>query len=247
MEDRVLAVEQKFFCDRTTEKTVTLSVTDNQNIPVTLTNSTKRLSCQYPLSAVKDLSEFHPNNVYNNTWKYIKVNETDCASEELCQNQYYDNGTVIAREYEATLSARKDEVIRFHVKFSKGSHMRFTWMFDEDLGDTFPHVKEEDERCMTKSSNNPDMEAAFPGATFTSGAMNCTFPFRYEDVLYYACTNLTTVSGTGPWFFCATETNLDFNAITIGECDIENRCPSQRKCQLYFTMTSKNLSVLLTI
>ena len=53
MEDRVMAVEQKFFCDRTTEKTVTLTVTDNQNTPLTLTNTTQRLSCQYPLSAVK--------------------------------------------------------------------------------------------------------------------------------------------------------------------------------------------------
>ena len=39
MEDRVLAVEQKFFCDRTTEKTITLTVTDNQNTPLTLTNT----------------------------------------------------------------------------------------------------------------------------------------------------------------------------------------------------------------
>ena len=56
MEDRVLAVEQKFFCDRTTEKTITLTVTDNQNTPLTLTNTTQRLSCQYPLSAVSDLT-----------------------------------------------------------------------------------------------------------------------------------------------------------------------------------------------
>ena len=141
-EDRILAVEQKFFCDRTTEKTVTLTVTDNQNTPVTFANSTVRLSCQYPLSAVKDLSESNENNVFNNSWHYIKVEETDCASEVLCKNKLYDNGTVIAREYEASLSARKDERIRFHVKFSKGSHMKFTWMFDEDLGSTHPHVKQ---------------------------------------------------------------------------------------------------------
>ena len=42
-EDRVLAVEQKFFCDRTTEKTVTLTVRDNQNVQKTLSNSTVRL------------------------------------------------------------------------------------------------------------------------------------------------------------------------------------------------------------
>ena len=34
IEDRILAVEQKFFCDRTTEKTVTLTITDSQNTPM---------------------------------------------------------------------------------------------------------------------------------------------------------------------------------------------------------------------
>ena len=32
-EDRVLPVEQKFFCDRTTEKTIILTVTDYDNTP----------------------------------------------------------------------------------------------------------------------------------------------------------------------------------------------------------------------
>ena len=153
-----MAVEQKFFCDRTTEKTVTLMVTDNQNSPLELSNSTQRLSCQYPLSAVKvaflrlkivelmtsnvqDLSEEHPNNIYNNSWKYIKTEETDCLTEDACKNKYNATGTVIAREYVAELSARKDETIRFHVKFSKGSHMQFTWMLEEDLGINEPHVE----------------------------------------------------------------------------------------------------------
>ena len=140
MEDRILAVEQKFFCDRTTEKTIKLSVKDNQNNPKELTNSTIRLSCQYPLSAVKDLSEFNEFNKYNNSWKYVKTEETDC--EELaCKNEKYENGTIIAREYEAWLSARKDETVRFHIKFSKGSHMTFTWLMEEDLGEKYPHVK----------------------------------------------------------------------------------------------------------
>ena len=41
-EDRILAVEQKFFCDRTTEKTVTLTVKDNQNTQKTVTNTKVR-------------------------------------------------------------------------------------------------------------------------------------------------------------------------------------------------------------
>ena len=140
-EDRVLAVEQKFFCDRTTEKTIVLTVKDNQNVQKTLTNSTVRMSCQYPLSAVQDLSESNTENKYNNSWNYIKTEETDCE-ESLCKNERYENGTVKAREYEAWLSARKDETIRFHIKFSKGSHMSFTWMLEEDVGANFTHVKE---------------------------------------------------------------------------------------------------------
>ena len=37
------------------------------------------MSCQYPLAGVKDLSELNMNNVENNTWKYIKTDETDCT------------------------------------------------------------------------------------------------------------------------------------------------------------------------
>ena len=140
-EDRILAVEQKFFCDRTTEKTIVLTVKDNQDTQKTLKNSTVRLSCQYPLSAVKDLSEFNEENKYNNSWKYVKTEETDCE-ESACKNERYENGTVKAREYEAWLSARKDEKVRFHIKFSKGSHMSFTWMLEEDLGENHPHVEE---------------------------------------------------------------------------------------------------------
>ena len=131
----------------------------------------------------------------------------------------------------ATLSARKDETIRFHVKFSKGSHMQFTWMLEEDLGDSFPHVEEINERCMTKDSHDSALESVFTGVPFEAGSKNCTFPFRYADILYYACTNITTTaldgSESGPHFVCATSTDLDFNAVKFGECDMENRCPSQ--------------------
>lgn len=34
MEDRIMPVEQLFFCDRATEKTINLTVTDNQNVPL---------------------------------------------------------------------------------------------------------------------------------------------------------------------------------------------------------------------
>ena len=59
---RILAVEQKFFCDRTTEKTIVLTVRDHQESPAILSNSTVRLSCQYPLSAVSDLTADNTEN-----------------------------------------------------------------------------------------------------------------------------------------------------------------------------------------
>ena len=68
--------------------------------------------------------------------------------------------------------------------------------------------------------------ASFPDSSFTTGVKTCVFPFRHKSILYYACTNLT-VDGAGPWSVCATETDSDFNAKTLGECDIEDRCPIQ--------------------
>ena len=63
---------------------------------------------------------------------------------------------------------------------------------------------------------------------FEAGPKNCTFPFRYRDILYYACTNLEA-GGKGPFNFCATKTDTDFNAQELGVCDTENRCPIQRE------------------
>ena len=71
-----------------------------------------------------------------------------------------------AREYEASLWARKDEEIRFHIKFSKGSHVNFTWMLEEsinpsfvkvfnsqeDLGSNFAHVEKSREQCQLKAT-----------------------------------------------------------------------------------------------
>ena len=46
--------------------------------------STDRLSCQFPVAGVLDLTEQLINNTQTNSWKYIKTKETnctDCASE----------------------------------------------------------------------------------------------------------------------------------------------------------------------
>ena len=250
-EDRILAVEQKFFCDRTTEKTITLTVKDNQNTQKTVTNTTIRMSCQYPLSAAYDLTIHDMNNVENNTWKFIKTNETECEAN-TCENKKHENGTIIPRLYEAELWARKDEKIRFHIKFSKGSHVNFTWMLEEDLGDGNPHVKLEDEVCQIMeppSSSNTHLNSIKThiqgdGITWedspSSGTL-CKFPFRYHNILYYACTNFTTngtTSGLGspeePITICATESDFNFNPTKMGFCDTENRCPIQ--CEFHLIL-----------
>ena len=259
-EDRILAVEQKFFCDRTTEKTVTLTVKDNQNTQKTVTNTTVRLSCQYPLSAAYDLTVHDMNNVENNTWKFIKTNETECEANK-CENKKHENGTIIPRMYEAELWARKDETIRFHIKFSKGSHVNFTWMLDEDLGDGNPHVKLEDEVCqiMVPPSNASDLKNDVinhiknEGITWEAAPSDgtlCKFPFRYRNVLYYACTNFTDPAITSdptdpklgspekPITVCATESDFNFNPTNMGFCDTNNRCPIQCKYWVLFEMAN---------
>ena len=97
------------------------------------------MSCQYPLASVYDLTKFNEMNKQNNSWSFIKTVETECKT---CENRRLDNGTLLPRVYEAELWARVNETIRFHIKFSKGSHMNFTWMLDEDLGVEFDHIRQ---------------------------------------------------------------------------------------------------------
>ena len=171
-------------------------------------------------------------------------------------------GSVIPRVYEAELSARAEETIRFHVKFSKGSHMRFTWMLDSDESippprilpkytfgtnatNANPHVKLEDERCEIKAGDGvtTEVQTTIAAQTFTTrdgvktatsfvSAMSgteadlCAFPFRYESVLYYACTYINTTADDGV-SLCATATDEDFNPISMGACNTDLRCPIQ--------------------
>ena len=170
-------------------------------------------------------------------------------------------GHVIPRLYEAELSVRKDETIRFHVRFSKGSHMKFTWMLDSDetippprilpkytmdnVTNSYPHVKLEDERCEIKDGANAtaadveligkqtwmDASGAKQPTTFVSAKTKteadlCAFPFRYDGVLYYACTYINETE-TPSVSLCATSIDEDFNPISIGVCNTELRCPIQ--------------------
>ena len=170
-------------------------------------------------------------------------------------------GHVIPRLYEAELSVRKDETIRFHVRFSKGSHMKFTWMLDSDetippprilpkytmdnVTNSYPHVKLEDERCEIKDGANAtaadveligkqtwmDASGAKQPTTFVSAMTKteadlCAFPFRYDGVLYYACTYINETE-TPSVSLCATAIDEDFNPISMGVCNTELRCPIQ--------------------
>ena len=170
-------------------------------------------------------------------------------------------GHVIPRLYEAELSVRKDETIRFHVRFSKGSHMKFTWMLDSDetippprilpkytmdnVTNSYPHVKLEDERCEIMDDPGADsatvaligeqtwMDASgakqpttFVSAMTKTEADLCAFPFRYDGVLYYACTYINETE-TPSVSLCATSIDEDFNPISIGVCNTELRCPIQ--------------------
>ena len=81
---------------------------------------------------------------------------------------------------------------------------------------------------MTEEEVGDTVKAALSDANLADGVKNCTFPFRYKKVLYYACTDLK-VDGSGPFHVCATETDFDFNAKTMGVCDTKNRCPIQCK------------------
>jgi hypothetical protein len=53
--------------------------------------------------------------------------------------------------------------------------------------------------------------------TFTGVAgINCTFPFRFKNVLYYGCTNVSLTSVI--YKMCATVVDTDYNAMEMGWC-----------------------------
>ena len=66
IEDRLMPLQYEFFCDRTTEKTVTLTVTDLLAEETKV--KTRKMSCQYPIFAIEDLSPGHESNAQNNSW-----------------------------------------------------------------------------------------------------------------------------------------------------------------------------------
>merc|ERR1719209_1921142 len=89
-EDRILPIEQKFFCDRATEKTVTIWVKDNQDTRTIVSNSTVRLSCQHPLSAVYDMTMNNSRNTEQNNLVQLRTDETECLETGCTILRYND-------------------------------------------------------------------------------------------------------------------------------------------------------------
>ena len=188
-EDRILQVEKKFFCDRTTEKTVTILLEDP--LGNTRSVSTRKVSCQYDLIKIEDLSALHPLNTNNNTWHVSKEFPTP---EEI-----KEGGVLVDTSYHAQAWVRENEELRFHVRFAEGSHVRVTW----DI--SYPNDVEDD--CKTEEGQA------------------CTFPFRYDNILYYGCARLDNDTN----IICATSVDSDYNAVGTGKCN--EYCHQQ--CKFY--------------
>ena len=88
-EDRIFYFEQKFFCDRPTEKTVSMTVYDENSVALP-TISTPRITCQYPVMEIKDISKTHPENDPNMPYEVLTPMTT---SGELLNGTQRNNYT----------------------------------------------------------------------------------------------------------------------------------------------------------
>ena len=70
----------------------------------------------------------------------------------------------------------------------------------------------------------------------------CDFPFRYKNVLYYGCTNITIE--TKNYKMCASKTDVDYNALQMSFCNdyCHCQCESFRFC--YVGRIAFNLKLL---
>ena len=152
--------------------------------------------------AIEDLSPTHPANLQNNSWTVLTEFPTNEEIEKKTKEKIYI----------ATLWARPDEELVFSAKFGRGSHMNITWSLDTDSNDQTNTL---DDDCKTKTA---DATPVFdPAISFSAAANNwCQFPFRYNNTLYYGCSNFT-LSGDAT-NICATKIDKDYNALQVGLC-----------------------------
>ena len=167
-----------------------------------------RISCQYEIMSVEDLTKDMPINDQENFWVIEKPYPTKAEVfiiilfqtqksflSLIFQILAMDEGE--PKEYKASLWVREGERIRFGIKFITGSHVKPTFYLD---GDT---------------------------------ACNCAFPFRHNDVMFYGCDfSIDTADRK-----CPTEVDSNFNPVDpVGgwkSCKQgfgDNRlCPQQRR------------------
>ena len=66
---RILYLEKKFFCDKATEKTVYLMVKDQFDTLSHKQVHTRKVSCQFPILEIEDLSSTNGDNKFANGWE----------------------------------------------------------------------------------------------------------------------------------------------------------------------------------
>ena len=169
----------------------------------TTTVETRKISCQYSLSGISDLSPTHPLNLQNNSWTVIEEFPTEA---EIQADPSKD------KKYIAHLWARKEEEIVFSAKFGRGSHMNVRWHLLTDGNDA---TYTDEDNCTTKAGVAPEFDP--PIAFNADEDQECKFPFRYNDTLFYGCSNFTLSDATTN--MCATLVDEDYNAKEVGLCN----------------------------
>ena len=104
-QDHTFKTKQKFFCDGLSEKRVHLKV-HKQNMGIVRSISSDRISCQYPILKISDLTQNHSENTGNNSWSIVKPYPTDQEIEKMPPNT--------PKTYESQLWVRDEENITFH-------------------------------------------------------------------------------------------------------------------------------------
>ncbi len=107
------------------------------------------------------------------------------------------------------------------VLFSAGSHMNITWTVAEGT----------DEECLTKDASDPGVNGDVTWVAAPSAAA-CVFPFRYDGVLHYGCTDPGAFADPAGANMCAVQTDDDYNAELMAAC--EERCHVQSKIFFFF-------------
>ncbi len=212
-EDRIMTVEKKFFCDRTTEKTVYLDLYDwlgNQKWI-----RTRKVSCQYDLVKFTDLSFDHVENTKNNSWHVIQ----DFPTEDMME-------LGMPKIYKASAWVSEGDTLKFRVRFEEGSHVQVFWLLSVPSN--------EGDECKTGAGEAPELAETVPAVSFDEAeGVECKFPFRYDSVLYYGCTKIRISNETEDTIeLCATSIDSDFNALKLGNCN--SFCHRQRKCRYIF-------------